>query len=142
MIASCCCFKIPVLTLKIVFSPPCPLTSLCAMIVDFPLMHNFFSPFKVSFQCTLTSKSGQWICKIWCCFLLSSWTGFVLMLPMPSPLFCTSSAVHFTWNHSKHSKEPQILKTACCLVVFLCFSFCFHQLNHRQYKMFFSKLTN
>lgn len=141
MIASCYCFKIPILTLNTVFSPPCPLTPLSAMTVDFLLKHNF-SPFKVSFQCTLTSKSWQWICKIWFCFLLSSWTGFVLVLPMPSLLFCTSSAMHFTWNHSKHSKEPQILKITCCLIVFICLSFCFHQLNHSQYKMPFSELIN
>lgn len=98
------------------------------------------SPFKVSFQCSLTSKSGQWISKIWFCFLLSSWTGFVLMLPMPS-LFCTSSAMHFTWNQSKHSKEPQVFKTICCVIAFPCLNFCFHKLNHRHHKMAFSEST-
>lgn len=142
MIVSCYCFKIPILTLKTVLSPPCTLTSLRAMTVDFPLKYNFLSLSKISFHYTLTSKSGQWISKIWFCFLLSSWTGFVFILPMPSPLFCTCSAMHFTWNHSKNSKEPQVLKTISCLTIFHCLEFCFHQLNHRQYKMSFSELTN
>lgn len=109
MTTSCYCFKIPILTGEIVFSPSCPLTQLSAMAVDFPHKH-IFSHFKPSFQCALTTKSGHWISKIWFSYLLSSWTVFILMLPIPLLLCCTASVMHFIRNHSKYSEEPPVLR--------------------------------
>lgn len=122
MIASCYCFKTPILTLKIVLSPPCPLTPLSATTVDF-LVKHIFSPFKVFFQCTLASKSYQWISKIWFSFLPSSWTGFVLMLPMPSLLFCMSSAMHFHLESQQTLQSPKFPKQQVAWLLFFASSF-------------------